>query len=75
MDWYAEYYTNREYGLLFWHRNEMNDLTYKICLSEVKNKAFYHFAYSNRLEPRLADLNRRARMRGGLPNPISQTFV
>ena len=24
-DWYAEYYTNQEYGLLFWHCDEMND--------------------------------------------------
>ena len=28
---YAEYYTNQEYGLLFWHRNEMKDLNYRIC--------------------------------------------
>ena len=52
-DWYAEYYTNQEYGLLFWHRDEMNDLTYRICLSS-RNKAFYRFAYSNRLDPRMA---------------------
>ena len=37
-DWYAEYYTNQEYGLLFWHRDEMNDLTYRICLSAVETK-------------------------------------
>ena len=35
---YAEYYTNQEYGLLFWHRDEMNDLTYRICLSAVETK-------------------------------------
>ena len=38
MESYAEYYTNQEYGLLFWHRDEMNDLTYRICLSAVETK-------------------------------------
>jgi len=33
---YAEYYTNQEYGLLFWHHDEMSDLTYRICLSAVE---------------------------------------
>ena len=37
-DWYVEYYTNQEYGLLFWHCDEMNDLTYRICLSAVETK-------------------------------------
>ena len=38
VDWYAECYTNQEYGLLFWHRDETNDLTYGICLSAVERK-------------------------------------
>ena len=38
MDWYVEYYTNQEYGLLFWHRDEMNDLTNRICPSAVETK-------------------------------------
>ena len=38
VDWYAEYYTDQEYGLLFWHRDEMNDLTDRICLSAVDTK-------------------------------------
>ena len=38
--------------MLFWHRDEMNNLTYRIGLSAVE--AFYRFAYSNRLEPRMA---------------------
>jgi len=37
-DWYAKYYTNQEYGLLFWHRDEMNDLTHRICPSAVETK-------------------------------------
>ena len=35
---YVEYYTNQEYGLLFWPRDKMNDLTYRICLSAVETK-------------------------------------
>ena len=38
VDWYVEYYTNQEYGLLFWHRDEMNDLTNRICPSAVETK-------------------------------------
>ena len=33
---YAEYYSNQEYGLLFWDHDEMSDLTYRICLSAVE---------------------------------------
>ena len=68
---YAEYYTNQEYGLLFWHRDEMTDFTYRISLSAVETK--WSFAYSNRLEPRMAYSNWRARMRGGLPNHICRS--
>jgi len=35
---YAEYYAIQEYGLLFWHRDEMNGLTYRIGLSAVETK-------------------------------------
>jgi len=35
---YAEYYTNQEYDLFFWNRDEMNDLTYRIYLSAVETK-------------------------------------
>jgi len=66
-DWYAEYYTNQEYGLLFW-RNERFNLQ-NLSLSS-RNKAFYRFAYSKKLDPRMAYSNRRARTRARLPNHI-----
>ena len=69
-DWYTEYYTNQEYGLLFWRDERFN--LQNLSLSS-RNKAFYRFAYSNRLELRMAYSNRQARMHGGLPNHICRS--
>ena len=54
VDWYAEYYTNQEYGLLFWHRDENERFNLQNLSLSSRNKAFYRFAYSNRFEPRMA---------------------